>query len=65
MTAELNGGKAVIRTGTFQFVGHKKVQEFLRRGWMVTDNLGGHHGRWSVLMWRCDCPIPNSSGGSE
>ena len=45
----------MTRTGDFQFVRHSKIEKFERDGWMIVDDLGPLHGRWSVLMWRCDC----------
>lgn len=45
----------MIRTGNFRYVRRERVVDFMRAGWLVVDDLGEHHGRWSVLMWRCDC----------
>lgn len=45
-----------MRTGTFKYVRHGDVDAHHRAGWMIVDDLAGtHHGRWSVLMWRCGC----------
>lgn len=43
------------RTGKFQYVPYSKIETYHRAGWMVTATLGPVHGRYSVLMWRCDC----------
>ena len=45
----------MIRTGTFRYVPWSRVDEMHRAGWMITADLGGTHGFWSVLMWRCNC----------
>ena len=47
--------KRFIRTGLFRYVTHERIAEYERRGWLVVDDLGEHHGRWSVLMWHCEC----------
>jgi hypothetical protein len=44
----------MTRTGTFRYVLHRKVEEYLKLGWMFVADLGPHHGAYSVLMWRCD-----------
>lgn len=45
----------MTRTGLFRYVRLSDVEAFHRRGWMCVADLGPTHGRWSVLMWRCDC----------
>ena len=45
----------MTRTGLFHYVRHADIDAFHARGWMVVGDLGPAHGRWSVLMWRCDC----------
>jgi hypothetical protein len=45
----------MIRTGTFQYVRYERIADFHARGWMIVSDLKGHHGQWSVLMWRCEC----------
>lgn len=45
----------MIRTGLFRYVRMKQVDGYMRRGWLVVDDLGPTHGRWSVLMWHCEC----------
>jgi hypothetical protein len=47
----------MIRTGIFQFINHDLIPDFHARGWMIVDDLGSHHGRWSALMWRCSCGV--------
>jgi hypothetical protein len=47
------------RTGLFHYVRHSEIDAFHARGWMVVGDLGPTHGRWSVLMWRCDCKEPS------
>lgn len=44
-----------VRTGTFAYVRHAQVFARMGEGWMVVRDLGGHHGFWSALMWRCAC----------
>jgi hypothetical protein len=45
----------MTRTGLFKFVRLADIDRHHRAGWMVAGDLGPTHGRWSVLMWRCDC----------
>lgn len=45
----------MIRTGTFRYVRWNNVEAYLKAGWMAVADLGPVHGRWSVLMWRCEC----------
>jgi hypothetical protein len=47
----------MTRVGLFRFVRHEQVDHFHRSGWMIVDDLGDHHGRWSCLMWHCDCEV--------
>lgn len=36
---------------TFQFIIHSKVDEYIKLGWVIIDNLQScHHGYYSVLM---------------
>jgi len=38
-------------TGTFQFIRHNQVQDYLAKGWTVASDLAGTpHGHWSILM---------------
>lgn len=46
-----------IRTGLFRYVRHESVEAYHREGWMVVADLGPTHGRWSCLMWHCDCGV--------
>jgi hypothetical protein len=54
-TPQGKGRPRFTRTGLFRFVRHHDVDSFHRSGWMIVDDLGAHHGRWSVLMWHCEC----------
>ncbi len=45
----------MIRTGLFTYAPIDRLQAYLKAGWMVVDDLGEHHGRWSVLCWHCGC----------
>ena len=44
-----------MREGLFRYVPWPKIGEYHARGWLVVRDLGDHHGRWSVLMWHCEC----------
>ena len=47
----------LIRVGLFRYVRHADIPAFQARGWLVIDMMADcHHGAWSALMWRCDCP---------
>lgn len=39
------------KVSTFRYVPHGKVQEYLRKGWEITNALEGtRHGHFSILM---------------
>jgi hypothetical protein len=43
-------------SGTYHFVRHRNVSDFLQLGWIVCADLGPTHGEWSCLMrWLCNC----------
>jgi hypothetical protein len=45
----------MIRTGLFRYVRLSEIENYIARAWLIVDDLGEHHGRWSVLMWHCEC----------
>lgn len=57
MDRKADNGRPVelVRTGLFQYVQIPKIEAFMKRGWMVVDELDMIHGYWAVLMWHCEC----------
>lgn len=48
----------MIRTGQFRYARWDALEPLLKAGWMVVGDLGPVHGFWSVLLWKCDCEVP-------
>lgn len=58
--AVLKGVGTDLTTRTFRYCPWSRIEEALRLGWIVADDMAGcHHGCWGVLVeWLCECPAP-------
>lgn len=47
-----------------KFVGHDRIEDHFRQGWMISfPNAAMHHHHYSVEMkWICPCPVPGGFG---